>query len=90
MEKNRVRLFDYESMRKEMSFKVLELSCEALGTFDFPFPSFHANPYPLAPLQPCESPFDPISCELISGKMVIEQAYGDVALGYALRANTLP
>ena len=29
---------------KEMSFKVLDLSCEALGTFDFPFPSFHANP----------------------------------------------
>ena len=71
-----------------MSFKVLELSCEALGTFDFPFPSFHATPYPLAPLQPCESPFDPISCELISGKMVIEQAYGDVAFGYALRVNT--
>ena len=44
LEKNRVRLFDYESIRKEMSFKVLELSCEALGTFDFPFPSFHANP----------------------------------------------
>ena len=29
---------------KGMSFKVLELSCETLGTFDFPFPSFHANP----------------------------------------------
>ena len=29
---------------KEMSFKVLDLSCEALGTFNFPFPSFHANP----------------------------------------------
>ena len=40
----RFRLSITKAHTKEMSFKVLDLSCEALGTFDFLFPSFHANP----------------------------------------------
>ena len=66
---------------KSLSFKVLELSCEMLGALDLSIPLFHANPSPLAPLHPYESPFDLMSFELISGELVIEQAYGDVAFG---------
>ena len=43
----------------------------------------------MASLQPCESPFDPMSCELISGELVNEQAYGDVAFGNALESKHL-
>ena len=74
---------------KKMSFKVLELFCEMLGITCISIPSFHANPLPLAPLHPYESPFDSISCELISGELVNEQAYGDVTFGYALSVNAL-
>ena len=40
----RFRLLITKAHAKEMSFKVLELSCEAFGTLDLSIPSFHANP----------------------------------------------
>ena len=72
----------------KMSFKVLELFCKMLGALVYPSLHFMLTLI-LAPVHPYESLFDSISCELISGELVNEQAYGDITFGYALSVNAL-